>query len=63
MNDDIVTQISRLISESLRGYANEASYPSSNADRMDDTLNFYKERTKTLRRLREEFENEMARVI
>jgi hypothetical protein len=58
---NIVNGLSVLIRSSLTALEGESVNPGPNPDRMDATIALHRERVATLRRLREEFENEMAR--
>lgn len=58
---NIVNDLSELIRDALVAEASESTNPSFSPDRMDDTIKFQKERVGTLRKLRMEFEDEMAR--
>jgi hypothetical protein len=57
----IVNGLSVLIRSSLASLEGESTAPGPDPDRMDATIKLHRERVATLRRLREEFENEMAR--
>lgn len=59
----VVTLLSGLIVASLRVVEVECRNPSYDADRSDDKIKAHKERAATLRRIREEFENEMTKPI
>ena len=65
MNDTVVNEIicglGALISDSARGMESERRQPRGDADASDDYINCMKIRIATLRRLREEFENEMSK--
>jgi len=58
----IVFSMSQLIIAALTARENERTHPGFDPDKMDDTIKFYGERATKLRELREQFENEMARV-
>lgn len=57
--DNVVRHLSLLIGSSLSSYALEATHPGADPDRMDDRLKHFKERSANLRRIRQEFEDEM----
>lgn len=59
----IQSGLSYLITKTLASHESERHYPCADPDKMDDKIKATGERVKTLRRLREEFENEMAKPI
>lgn len=63
LTQEITNGISTLITATLQSHENERHFPGFDPDKMDDKIKATGERVKTLRRLREEFENEMAKPI
>lgn len=59
----VVGALSEDIAEALHANETERAMPGSDPDRMDDKIKFTGERARVLRRLREEYENEMARQV
>jgi hypothetical protein len=58
----VVINLSHLIGQALRSLKAEETYPSPSADASDDKIKHLRERVVGLRRMREEFEDIMARV-
>lgn len=58
----VVINLSHLIGQALRSLKGEETYPSACADASDDKIKHLRERVVGLRRMREEFEDIMARV-
>jgi len=58
--ENIVNGLSALIKTALEQCEMERTNPGFNPDLMDAKIKHYRERSVTLRRLRDEFENEMA---
>lgn len=59
----IVNSTSAIIANTLATQKQEESYPSRDADAMDDKIKGCKDRVKRLRALREDFEDIMSEVI
>ena len=59
----VVAGLTVLIRTTLAAHERERSLPSRSPDEMDHFIGQTGERVKLLRRLREEFENEMARSM
>jgi hypothetical protein len=55
--------LTALIVETLIVQRQEEYYPGSNPDRMDDKITACEKRVVILRKMREEFENEMSKPI
>lgn len=59
----VVGCLSLLIVNSLQAMEEERHFPGHDPDHMDEKIKRSRERAAILRRLREEFENEMAKPI
>ena len=59
----IVNGLSALIAQTASSVASEQYHPSSDPDRMDDTIREGKKKLAALRKLRDDFENVMSGVI
>jgi hypothetical protein len=59
---NVVDNLSALIGDALVALEAERTHPRHESDRMDDTIKFYERRVKALRVIRQQFEDEMARM-
>ena len=59
---EVVANLNILIMQSLRTKTHEEVFPTHGADRMNSIIAHNKARVKTLRRIREEFEDEITKV-
>lgn len=57
---EVVEGFSKLIAATLVQQRNEERYPCHDADRMDDKIANCKRRVAMLRKMRDDFENEMS---
>lgn len=60
---NIIDGLGELIRRSVACYEGERTFPSASPDRMDDRINFYAQRVKLLREIREQLENELGKPI
>ncbi len=59
----VIDGLSKLIMYDLENCASEQYHPGGDPDAMDDTIKFHKERASALRKIREDFENQMSGII